>query len=316
MKGLWIMISKHEYFLVLDELRQSYNVSIGDLCDGIISERTYYRYLKDGVNINFNVFHQLLARLKISLDQFINYVTFVRSKENVTLKFLVRVHCQSFSDIEPIYQQVIKQVLDDVLFAMVVKANIKKYEYLTRKITKAEYIQTLETWITDFKHNHPLTIYHLAIYALYFEVQEGISSVLIQQVAKQILELDFNFSFLVYISTLDTLINTIIPLTEVDFEIKRALINQFQQIVGFISIKPFMMKHYLYQAYMSYVEQNQEAMKKQLLHYATNLVVLYRHEQLQQGKQMVQSLFNLDFDVFLLNASKEAFKSPLFKVTN
>lgn len=47
----------HEYFQTLDELRERFNVSVSALCEGIFSERSYFRYLKSDDNISFSEFN-------------------------------------------------------------------------------------------------------------------------------------------------------------------------------------------------------------------------------------------------------------------
>lgn len=280
------------------------------MCEGIISERTYFRYLISSSKISYSSFERLLARLNIDLSQFITYAVFVRS-ENSVIKFLNRVHTQTFFDIEPLYQQVLNVQSEDILYTRVIKAYIKKYEYLIRKIEKEEYIAELEAIIDTFEKNAPLSVYHIAIYVLYIEINNAVSKELINKVVDNILTLDHTMSFFIYLCSLDTLIYTII-----DKNIKRELVERFSQMVNFVAFKTFSLKNYLYTAFLNYMDQDQEAMYKNLLHYAINLAVIYGGEQLHKGKEKFQSLFGFNFDEFIVNESKRVLKSDLFNLIN
>lgn len=49
-------------------------------------------------------------------------------------------------------------------------------------------------------------------------------------------------------------------------------------------------------------------MRKNLLHYAINLTVIYGNEKLHQGNQKMEQLFNLNFDHFIQIESSKALK--------
>ncbi len=109
-------------------------------------------------------------------------------------------------------------------------------------------------------------------------------------------------------TTLDTLIYCLIDKDIISEEVKRKLISHFKSWVSFIGTKNFAMKNYLFQAYINYLDQKNELMRKNLLHYAINLTVIYGNEKLHQGNQKMEQLFNLNFDYFIQIESSKALK--------
>ena len=92
----------NDYMLVLDEIRISKKIPIVDLCQNIITERTYYRMLKAN-QVKTDVFTQLINRLGVELSEFIHYAVFVR-KNDSRFKFIYRVHTKFYRDIAEHYQ--------------------------------------------------------------------------------------------------------------------------------------------------------------------------------------------------------------------
>lgn len=80
------------YYQLIDELRVAKNKSIMDICEGIISERTYQRYMKNGNNLNFKTVARLLERLDVQLAQFISYVTRLNPTGSMLDLFALSVH--------------------------------------------------------------------------------------------------------------------------------------------------------------------------------------------------------------------------------
>lgn len=305
----------NEYFQVLDELRQSYNVSISTLCEGIISERSYFRYLKSVDNIRFSEFNQLLARLNVTLGQFVNYAALVRNTDNVINKFISRVVFETFTDIEPHYQKILTLEPEDLLFDLVVKAYIKRYEYLIGKISKLEYLEELERIIKSLPNNAPLNIYTVIINVLYDELLENKSIESLNHIIDTLLSLDFSLGIFFHVHALDILLDKYLLSNILKDEVKMALINRLIQLLNHFPFKPLLMKKFFYQAYMSYINNKQDEYEGFLLHYALNLVTIYNNQQLQKGKDKVTRIFGINFDEFLSKASKKAFASSLFAIS-
>lgn len=304
----------HEYFQALDELRESFNVSVSALCEGIISERSYFRYLKSDDNISFSEFNKLLERLNVTLGQFINYTVLVRNTDNVVNKFISRVVFETFTDIEPYYQKILTLEPEDLLFDLVVKAYIKRYEYLSGKINKQEYFHELEGIRTSLLANSPLNIYSIIINVLYDELLENTAIESLQQIINTLLSLDFSLGAFYYIHALDIILDKYLLTNLISEETKLKLVNRFIQVLNHTPIKPLLMKKYFYQSYLSYINNNQVEFEELLLLYSINLITIYNGKQLQKGKEKVQKAFDYDFDEFLINASKKVFTSSLFEI--
>lgn len=76
-----------------------------------------------------------------------------------------------------------------------IKAYIDKYEYLTGKNDSLQYLENLTVTINSFDFNQLWSIYHLAIYSLYIEVNHNVSKELMNKVVNNIFTSDFKLHF-------------------------------------------------------------------------------------------------------------------------
>lgn len=310
------MITYKEYFQILDELRISNNMSVSELCEGVMSERTYFRNLYSNEKIKFSNFIKLLQKLEIGIAHFVIYAIHLRGEDTGVIKFVSRVQTKSFFDIKPIYEKVLKFNTDDKLFALVVKAFIKKYEYLIEKINKDEYKNELELMINQFDNDSPINIFEITIYSMYIELENKLEVNQIKEIINTLINMDLSLGYFYHLCSLDNLIFSLLDKNIIEDELMRSLIEKFQMAVRFISHKSFYLKNYLYTAYLNYLDKNESEMRKNLLLFATNHAIVNGKDVYELGKKKMKSLFNLDFDEFLKKESNKAFNLAKFKIIN
>ena len=127
MKGCVLLNTYKHYFKILEELRLSKRVTVENLCDGIISERTYYRYLASEQDIKLDVIDKLAKKLNISTQDIIHHAYFVRQEDPGITRFIYRVHVSHHNDIEPLYQKVKALSLESESFQKALDVHVHKY---------------------------------------------------------------------------------------------------------------------------------------------------------------------------------------------
>jgi len=303
MKGLIFMIVNNEYFQVLDELRKLKNVSVSELCEGIISERTYYRIINKNTILKLSIFMKLLKKLNISLVQFSN---FLESKYNLGFninQFIYLVHTQNYQNIEKYYQFAKENCTSKSMYDLMVKAYVKKYEYLQNMISKNEYISLLTQIINDFPNK---SIYQIAVFCLFIESNVDVDTRLIQDVAMQILNVDFSLSLLLAIISLDTFIYTIIDKDTLSLSVKSKLIEKFLFYASFIPNKEIELKSYFYKAYLN--KLNNQSIEDNLLCYLYKIFSYSDLEKYRNEKTKIEKIFNIDLIEFIKTKSQKIIK--------
>lgn len=56
---------------IVEDIRQNQNISIANLCEGIISDSTYSRFIRGKTNLASDSFIRIIGRLNMSFEQFL-----------------------------------------------------------------------------------------------------------------------------------------------------------------------------------------------------------------------------------------------------
>lgn len=308
------MISYKQYYQVIDELRQANNISVSDLCEGIISERTYFRNLHSNDNIKFSVVLKLLDRLNISLAQFVTYAVHLRGEDKGVNKFIYRVHTQNFLDIDQYYKSVTSEPLSNSMFDLAIQTYINKYKYLKGKLSKDEYILELEKILGLFDKSSPIGLYKIVVYSLLMEIGRMPEEKLLNEIVETFINLDLSLSFLLYLITADVLLYTLIDKDLINENIKRKLVEKFNIAISFFPNKLFFLKKHFYTAYINRLDNNIEQMNKNLFLSSISLAILLGGSQYTHAIGKIESIFNIDYLIFLKEQTLNELKTRKFKI--
>jgi len=293
-----------EFCQILEKIRKDRNLSISYVCEGIISERTYYRYLRSGSEMRFDIFSKLAQRLGLDSVEIVKYAFYFNKKDPGITKFIFRLHTKHFSDIEPIYQSVLKHKEENLSLQNLLNACIAKYEWIVGKITKEEHVSTLGKSLEYLNAKENDNIFTLFTRVLYFETLPDSTLYSAESLAQAILKTDFRMGFIFYVIALDCLMYSVIGSDKIPIETFRLLTARFEEILELVDIKTFHMQKALYKAYLHFLDGQIKEMKRLLFLYAMNLSVLAGGESYCQAKKKVEALFNINFTVFLKEHSE------------
>lgn len=295
------MKSYSDYFQVLDEIRIARGFTIFNLCEGIISERTYYRYLNSEANIRFDLFNKLAKKMKVEPHEIIQYAVFVRKGDPGITRFMYRVHVHHFDDIKDIYNEVIKIPYDDSSLSLLLKAYIANYEYIINKISQDQYRQILnEIFELNKNFNYPninLTTFN-TLYLLEFQDNENVC---LRDVANQLLETELTSGILFQAFAYDNLLRLYLLSNNINEELFSKLVVSMKKLVGFFPHKYFRNRYLLYESYQGKLTGNDELTNQELYRYLLGNVLLLSKDDYQKEENEVQRLFGIDVIAYLKN---------------
>lgn len=288
-----------DFWQIIEKVRKNRHLSIAKLCENIISERTYFRYLKSKKELQVDVFVQITKRLGLGTVEIVKHAFYFHKQDPGLTKFVFRLHNRYFKDIVPIYHSLIQYHDQNPDIDNLRQAVLSKYEYITNQITKDQYVAMLENLIYSTQSLNNTGIFILLVRILYYEICPNNNLYTAEDLTEQILHTDFRLGAIFYVIALDTLMYTIIGTDKVTLESFRKLTSRFEQFVELVDIKPLRMQKAFYQAYLHLIDSNYEEMENQLYLYATNSLVVFNGKAHAESVQKVKQLFNIDITSFV-----------------
>lgn len=307
------MTSFSTYIRILDELRQSKGISVATLCDGVISERTYYRYMNSNREVKFEVFKRLADNLDIDTYDVIHYAMFVRTGDPGITRFVYRVHLRFFDDIEPLYQTIKHRVEPAREYHELIQTYVKRYEAMTGKITWDEYnkhLASLESFIVDFP-NQTVTGVSLALhFACAFSNHPVIR---IERILERFLELDHRMALLLYLIGFDHLLHHVVGTDLVAYDLFAKAKARLAEIIPYFPHKFFLMRYYLYDAYCLQQEKRYVERDDSLYQSLMTMIILEDGEPFQTDLERIRSMFTIDPIPFLKDRTRLDLRGGRFK---
>ncbi len=305
------MKSYSEYFRILDEIRLARGLTISELCEGIISERSYYRHLNSDKNIKFDLFNKLAKKMKIQPHEIIQYSVFVRKGDPGITRFMYRVHVLFFDDIKEIYHNVIKIPNDNSSLMLLLQAYIANYEYIMNILSKDQYREALNQIHEQIKHfeypNINLTTFY-TLYLLEFKDNEVIS---LNEVANQLLSTELTSGILFQAFAYDNLLRLFMQTNSIDIDLFSKLVDNMKTLVGFFPQKYFRNRYRLYESFKAKLEGKESDVDKVLYRYLLGNILLLDKKEYQKEAKLVESLFVIDTIPYL----KENLEKHILKRT-
>lgn len=285
------MITYEKYISVLDDLRIDHGLTVEELCEGIISPRSYYRYLNKTSVITMDILHQLINRLNLNLGNVAIYGIHFKSEDAGVTRFIFRVHNKSYHDIKPIYERVLKLNLSNRVAELCLNTFIYKYQKDVNEITADEYREKLLLIYEEVKDLHKKDIRIVLIYISLIEIGENVISY--AEIADLILEIDFRVESMYYFFALDRALRLSVKANVSNMEKYRRFLKHAKMIFDYFYIRNIMMNYSLYIAYEKY--KTNDYYNEDLYKHLTNAIGIY-------GKPLINEIFYNVGEVFKINA--------------
>ncbi|ABX81640.1 transcriptional regulator [Acholeplasma laidlawii] len=289
------------YYKLLDELRIAKGYTIADLCEGIISERTYLRQIKNGSKVNFTIFSRLLDRLDTGMGQFMTYMIHFDKSDTGVNRFAIRVHMYHFMDIGPIYELILKYKSDNKIETLMVEAFKLEFEYLINKITKDEFKIHYQVILESLKSlGTENLIVHLIkfIYHSYFKEDNIIDP---KKFGQMLIDYNSNLSLFFYIMLMDKFLSFMTQQETIDFDIYEQILKKFEAYFIYINVKNYETSLETYHAFLYHVKHDYKMRDSYLYKALMNSLVIHSTYAHEAYKDLIRHGFNLDVDQFLID---------------
>ncbi len=298
------------YYKLLDQIRIGKNMSIHELCDDIISERTYLRQMKNGSKINLTTFNKLLNRLDVRLGQFMTFMIHFDQKDTGVNRFIMRVHHSQFMDIEPIYQNVLNYQSENFIESWILKVYIALYQFKSGQSSiesfKATLVQLLGQIDPNDKNN--MIIDHVKlIYHIFFPEEQTLD---MKQFAEKLVNYHSTLSLIYYVLTLDIYLWFTSEHFSIPLETYEKLINVFTYYVQFFQTKSFESTLEIYHASLCHVKGEFKLRDQYLARGLLNASVIQSDLGFSLYKEKVFSAFQINPEEFIDKKLDELKKHP------
>lgn len=259
-------------YKIIDELRKLQGISVAELCDGIIQERTYYRYLESTRKPALSLFNTLIKRLKLETVIILVYITFFREDVplNDYLRLIYRVFCKKYDDIDKYYIRLKNELVGNNIVQHVVDTYILKYEFDTGILNKDQYLSSLRAIIA------PNTVFDIGtIFApLFIYVTSNGDCEYSEDFFYDFITKDnFAVSPALSIYLYDSFIGFTLFKSGY-FQRLQTVLDKFNYIVPFLNISYIVGHRNLYDAYILFIK-NDDSYKKYLAKFINSALTLY-----------------------------------------
>lgn len=167
------MIGQSQFTEVIEHLRLQKKLTYQRFLDGIVSERSYRRYVNEGKPFNFEVLVLLVDRLQMRMRDFIIF-----SLNHISVKHQQEIYLSHYLDHEMFDEA--KKLLESVkppfythVGKVILPSLIKRYAFLHNQIDQYEYLHFLKSQINLEQLKSRKTIDRNAIKVLLLLLQDG-----------------------------------------------------------------------------------------------------------------------------------------------
>lgn len=286
------MIQYNSLLDLLEAFRMQIGMSVDELCEGIISKKTYFRYLKNGIGVNAYHYYKLASKLGLDYSQIIQQAFFLKKETRNLYSFFRNIHMFDIKGMKKKYQELKNYNAINYKTSNYIKAYLKKYEYIAGTITKNEYsdylIELLNNYCVNEKSDDEhikdklLSIFSfLSIAALYYQVNKKtiiiLNSVQInyKDLASALLNYDFLEHNFLYFFVLEDFITAELRAKFLSFDEEKKLIECFIDVTSEYDSKNINMVRNMFRAYLAINEKDEEKYTKYMIAFynALNLLV-------------------------------------------
>lgn len=299
-----------EYIKTIDEIRKTRKLSVSELCENIIDERTYYRYLKAEKSINYKIIEQLAQKLNIEIYELIYYAFFIKHSDPGISRFIYRIHIGFFQDIVPIYKSVKKYQTDNERINLLLKNYINKYDCMNDKLPIETYHTTLRESINHLSSFNYPCINTILLTSLYLKEFPEETPKYIRTIADYFEERFVESELLFSIIALDNALKAYLASETSDMDAYKKLTAMLEKIVIHFPHRYFQNRHFLYQAYLKHCENNKKAMQDILYKYLLGITIFSDPKHYTEEKALVKRLFNIDTDTYLREKTSALLNNP------
>jgi transcriptional regulator with XRE-family HTH domain len=308
------MTSYSEYFKIIDEIRVSKGISVETLCEGIMSERTYYRYLISNKDIKFDKFVKLAKKLDMKAYDLVHYSIFFRHGDPGKTMFMYRFQVHHYDDIHEIYAMVKDYHDDNEHLDLLLSVYKKKYAYMFLNETYEDYLGYINDAFNDFKDVSFTNDSAALFYTLYLQEYPNTKEIDLDALVNHYGQCDIRIGVGFKMWGIDNLLSLLIEADKTNMAWFNILLKKMDSMMDYYNHKFFTMKHALYHAYVAFKENKIQEMEDQLLIYSMNLIILFGGDEYRSRVKLVEDTFSIDIEAITKKKSLEYLQTDQFEI--
>jgi len=284
----------------IEEVRKDKKMTPQELTKGIMSVKSYRRYLKRQTSIGVNRLFKLVERLHANPNDIIAYIMFEKTGgvnfDNYLSSLIQRNYQTSWKQFEIMSNWSVLSADQELLLLTSRKLYLGDYGTAQQKQELEEFLQDR---ISKHDTSQPYSMYYITFQVIYLS--------------------KFPDNPYVDLETLITLLTNpyyikqhrLVYLMAVNGLITYAMLNQYQNITlleplieAYNSIANKYGLHYmisrgiLYQAYLDHLQSNQTAFEDKMFRYAASILIKGDKEEFTYYNRLIQTVFHMDLQVF------------------
>lgn len=292
------MITFKKYFEILEEIRIEKKISVDDLCENIISTRSYFRYLNSTSPIRMDIFSKLMNRLKLDLTNIVLYGVHFKGDSAGDYRFVFRTHFKSYHDIIPIYHKALKTSQAHPK-DIVLKSFILKYEYEIGTLTKEVYIKEITALIHQMSPRQTKTVDALCIYLSLLEVKPNNQLITLSQVMDLFETLDIRMNAMYYFTSLERILFLMMGNKDISIETYSNFLKEAESACKYFPIADTLINQALFNAYKHELLNQESECENMLYQYCMYAVSIYGNERMKHVINLLKKNFDMNFHSFI-----------------
>ena len=177
------------------------------------------------------------------------------------------------------------------------QVSLRKYEFQIDKISHDKYLEFFLGILDEIKTVKMPNILAVYIYSVFYND----FSAYVTQDKEKILEtlkylLDYNVgeAIMIALNSMDNFLMLIITNNVVDMETYIKLTKKMEETVSMFTIKYYLMRHYLYNAYKHKLENNLTEMNKYLIKHISSILIMLGENYYEGAITLLKDTFNIE----------------------
>ncbi len=304
------------YITAIDEIRKDKGMSITELTDGIVSERSYYRYIKLEQDVNFELLEKFVKKLNVDLPALLIYSLYTKKKDIGARSFLTQFYRKNYDEAFPLYTQLStlykkeddqdRFVNESEEFIVVLAVILKKYEYLTNKCNQEEYLDILKNKFDYFFSLNDKNVNKLAFMSLFVEEFPDNKEYSLKTVFELLTDREyFKHGIILYLLSADRILQIIKGHNKFDIETYEKIAENFFYICYTYGDSTYIHDANFHKAIVHFRKGEQELYEDFLFKYLMGRVFLRKENEFERDVAIIKSVFDIDVMTFQQDYAKK-----------
>lgn len=304
------------YITAIDEIRKDKGMSIAELTDGIVSERSYYRYIKLEQDINFELLEKFVKKLNVDLPDLLIYSLFTKKKDIGARSFLTQFYRKNYDEALPFYTSLItlykkegdqeRFVNESEEYIVLLAIYLKKYEYLTNKCKKEEYLELLEEKFDYFINLNNKNVYKMAFMSLFVEEFPENKEYSLETVFELLTDREFfKQGIILYLLSADRILQIIKDQKDFNIETYGKIAENLFYICYTYGDLTYIHDANFHKAVLHFKKGEKELYEDYLFKYLMGRVFIRKENEFESDVVLIKTVFDIDVMTFQQEYAKK-----------